>query len=79
MPRWFEVALTLVLFTAVMLLARWGLNTWVPPAVDWLGGIIGLGGIWAIFLPIMGLCGFVGFWPRTPDGRLRPLLPPRRG
>ena len=79
MPRLFEVALSLVLFTATMFLLRWGLSTRMPPAVDWLGGIVGHGGVWAIFLAIMALCGFVGFWPRTPNGRLRPLLRPRRG
>lgn len=79
MPRWLEAVLCLVLFTAVMLLLRWGLNAWMPSAIDWLGSIVGLGGVWAILLTIMAACGVGGFWPRTPDGRFRPLLPPRRG
>lgn len=79
MPRWFEVALTLVLFTVTMLLLRWGLSMWIPTLLTLLESSVGMTGAWALLLAVLARAGFIGFWPRTPEGRLRPLLRHRRG
>ena len=53
MPRWLEILLTLVLFSAGMAVLSWAVNASVPAAGDWLSSKIGEAGIWL---------GIVAFW-----------------
>ncbi len=78
MPRWLQITLSLVLFAIVMLALRAVLHAWVPTINTMITERVGEFGWWAIFLLVMAGAAFVGYWPRTPDGRLRPLLPTRR-
>lgn len=73
MPRWFVVAITLVLFAAVMLAVGWVLKLVVPWLLEAVAPYTGWG-------PLAGgivLLGIVGqaftFWPRDPAGRMRRL------
>lgn len=78
MPRWLQVTISLVLFAIVMLALRVVLHAWVPSLLSVLEATVGMGGAWALLAAVLAFCALVGFWPRMPDGRLRPLLPPRR-
>ena len=78
MPRWLQIAISLVLYAAVMLVLRAVLHAWIPDLDAALVSRLGSGGAWGVLIVLLAVCAAVGFWPRTPDGRLRPLLPPRR-
>jgi hypothetical protein len=78
MPRWLQIALSLVLFAAVMLLLRWALYAWMPTLDEVFDSYVGRTGHWALVIIALGVCATIGFWPRTPDGKLRRVLPPRR-
>ena len=78
MPRWFQIVLSLILFTAVMLLLRAALHAWMPTFNEFLDSYVGRTGHWALVIIVLGVCAAIGFWPRTTDGKLRRVLLPRR-
>lgn len=77
MPRWLQVALTLVLYAAAMALVWWALKTWVPTFDEWLNAYIGRTANFILTFAVIAAAGIYGFWPRNPDGSARPLLPRR--
>ncbi|KQO94660.1 hypothetical protein ASF32_19295 [Methylobacterium sp. Leaf91] len=73
MPRWLQVALTLVLFTAVMLAVGWVLRRIVPPFNQWLGATFGELPSLLIILGVGAVCSIIGLWPRDESGRMKRL------
>lgn len=76
MPRWLTLALTLVVYAAVMAVLALVIRETVPPGVDWLWDSIGGAGVWAILFAIVVPAGIYGYWPRRPDGSMRRLRSP---
>ena len=77
MPRWFVVALTLVLYATAMGLVWWGLKTWAGP---WLGTFYdGAGGLvaWLALAGILTIAAVAAFWPRISAGWTRSRLSSR--
>lgn len=74
MPRWLQIVLTLALFAIIMLAVRAVPVATLPGALDWLREHVGHGGIWLLFAAIIIPCAIYGYWPRDPEGRIRPLL-----
>lgn len=76
MPRWLTVALTLIVYTAIMAALALLLREYGRPAYDALWDRIGGGGVWAILIAILIPAGIYGYWPRRPDGSMRRLRSP---
>ena len=53
MPRWLEITLTIVLFSAGMAVLSWVVNATVPDVHAWLIGQLGQAGFWL---------GVIAFW-----------------
>ncbi|MCP2083978.1 UNVERIFIED_ORG: hypothetical protein J2W74_005243 [Methylorubrum zatmanii] len=76
MPRWLTVALTLIVYAAIMAVVALVVRATVPQAIDWLRDHAGHGGVWAVLLAILIPAGIYGYWPRRPDGSMRRLRSP---
>ncbi|GJE29554.1 hypothetical protein LKMONMHP_4436 [Methylobacterium organophilum] len=70
MPRWLEIGLTLLVFTAAMTVFGWGLEATVPQLHDWLLERTGHAGVWGVLLVFFAVCA-VAAWSghRKPNGR----------
>lgn len=68
MPRWLEILLTLVLFTAGMAVIGAGLRATVPMFDDWLVSNVGQAGAWALLLLFWTACGVVAWRGHRPKG-----------
>ena len=66
MPRWLEIALTLVLFTAGMAVLSWAVNASVPSVHAWLIDHMGHVGFWALFLLLMAVCAVIAWRGHRP-------------
>lgn len=77
MSRSTIVALTLILYVVAMALVWWGLKTWGEPALRSFYDAAGGPAAWFVLALILAVVGVAVFWPRTPDGRMRRLLPRR--
>ena len=76
MLRWLTIALTLIVYAAVMAVLALVIRETVPPFGDWLAASIGEAGTWALMLAILIPAGIYGYWPRRPDGSMRRLRSP---
>ncbi|WP_331287673.1 MULTISPECIES: hypothetical protein [Methylobacteriaceae] len=76
MPRWLTVALTLIVYAAVMAVLALVIRGTVPPGIDWLDSKLGSNGTWVLLLVIVIPAGIYGYWPRRPDGSMRRLRSP---
>lgn len=71
MPRWLSIALCLVLFTAVMLALRWGLQQTVPSVTDWIASQIGAGVALTLLLIAAGIGGLWSYREHRRQGSAR--------
>jgi len=71
MPRWLSIALCLVLFTAVMLALRWGLQQTVPSVTDWIASQIGAGVALTLLLIAAGIGGLWSYREHRRHGSAR--------
>lgn len=76
MPRWLAVALTLIVYAAVMAVLALVTRATVPVVDGWLVAGIGEAGAWMLLLAILIPAGIYGYWPRRPDGSMRRLRSP---
>lgn len=77
MPRWFVVALTLVVYDAAMMLIWWGLKAWAPSGLETLRGLIGHFGIWVLLVAAGLACASIANRSRDEDDTRPPVLPCR--
>lgn len=77
MSRQQAIILALVLHSAIMLALWLVLRAWVPPFMDSLRDTIGTNSVSVALIALGLFCAYVAYWPRTPDGRARSLLPRR--
>ena len=66
MPRWFEILLTLVLFSVGMVVLSWAVNATVPGGVDWLADRIGDGAVLAIMGVFFAAAGYLAWKGHRP-------------
>lgn len=78
MPLWLARILTVVLYVAVMAALAWVLKATVPNFNKWMEGLLGKEAWFDIVVALASVGGIYAFWPRDPEGRMKPLLSRRR-
>lgn len=76
MPRWLEVALTLVLFLVAMAGVTWLIRQTVPGFNAWLGQTLGEGPATLLVFGLLAVAAVFGYWPRDASGKMRRLRSP---